>query len=81
MDYDNEMHPFDEISDNGLEQKLKACMEKLKKEQKTCIELFYYKKLCYKEISEKVKMPMMKVKSHIQNGKRNLKICIENSGN
>ena len=81
MESDTELHPIDEPSDNGMERRLKVCMEKLKKDQKICIELFYYKKLCYQEIAEQVKIPLVKVKSHIQNGKRNLKICIENSVN
>jgi RNA polymerase sigma-70 factor, ECF subfamily len=79
MESEPEWHPFDEPSDNGLENKLKNCIEKLNKEQKSCIELFFYKKLCYKEIAEQTQMPLIKIKSHIQNGKRNLKICIESS--
>ena len=39
--------------------------------------MFYYEKKCYKEISEDLKIEEKKVKSYIQNGKRNLKICIE----
>ena len=52
-------------------------MAKLKSEQKQCIELFYYQKLCYQEIAEQLKMEENKVKSFLQNGKRNLKICLE----
>jgi RNA polymerase sigma factor (sigma-70 family) len=45
----------------------------LKEEQKTCIELFYLKNKSYKEVAEITGYTMMQVKSHIQNGKRNLK--------
>jgi RNA polymerase sigma-70 factor (ECF subfamily) len=69
-----EMHPIDKDRDDG---KLKDCIEKLSEEQKQCIELFYYKEKCYKEISNITNFDLKKVKSHIQNGKRNLKNCME----
>jgi len=56
---------------------LKNCLEKLTSEQKQCIELFYYKEMCYKEISKITKYDIKKVKSYMQNGKRNLKNCME----
>ena len=71
------LHPIDETDNLDLKPALKECIEKLKKEQKECIQLFYYKNKCYKEISEILKIPDNKVKSFIQNGKRNLKICLE----
>lgn len=49
----------------------------LNEEQRTCIELFYLKKLSYKEIEEKTGFTFQQVKSYIQNGKRNLKISLE----
>lgn len=72
-------HPIDEVSDNDLHQNLKNCIEKLKQEQKQCIELFYFDKKCYKEISVNLNIEEKKVKSFIQNGKRNLRICLEQS--
>jgi len=76
MESDDEMHPIDR-EDNSIEDALKNCIEKLKSEQKQCIELFYYKKLCYQEVAEELNMDEKKVKSYLQNGKRNLKICLE----
>ena len=76
MESEEKMHPLDR-EDNYMEKALKACMEQLKIEQKQCIELFYYQKLCYQEIAEKLGMNEKKVKSYLQNGKRNLKICLE----
>lgn len=76
MESGDEMHPIDR-EDQSIEDALKDCIEKLKVEQKQCIELFYYQKLCYQEIAEKLKMEEKKVKSFLQNGKRNLKICLE----
>ena len=70
-------HPIDESPGNNLEDQLKKCIEKLKNEQRQCIQLFYYEKKFYKEISVFLEIDELKVKSFIQNGKRNLKICIE----
>ncbi len=57
--------------------KLEKCIEALKDEQKLCVELFYLKELCYNHIVEKTGIELKGVKSHIQNGKRNLKLCME----
>ena len=57
--------------------KLEKCMESLAKEQKQCVRLFYLQQKCYKEITEATGYDLNKVKSYIQNGKRNLKICME----
>ena len=70
------MHPIDK-ADSPIEDVLKDCIAQLKNEQKQCIEMFYYQKLCYQEIAEKLHMEEKKVKSYLQNGKRNLKICLE----
>ncbi len=75
MEYEDLLHPIDEI-DLHTEQ-LRLCMEQLKREQRDCIELFYYKNKCYVEISEMLKIDEKKVKSYLQNGKRNLKICMD----
>jgi RNA polymerase sigma-70 factor (ECF subfamily) len=54
----------------------KAILE-LKEEQKNCIELFYLQQLSYQRISEQLGISIKNVKSAIQNGKRNLKIRLE----
>lgn len=56
---------------------LEQCLSELKKEQQACVQLFYIENKCYNEIAEKTGFILKKVKSYIQNGKRNLKICIE----
>lgn len=71
------MHPIDEVENDMVMTRLERCLEQLNNWQKTCIEQFYYKKKCYKEIAEELKLNEKKVKSYIQNGKRNLKICME----
>jgi RNA polymerase sigma factor (sigma-70 family) len=56
---------------------LEKAITHLPSEQRTCIDLFYLKEKCYKEISELTGYEINKVKSYIQNGKRNLKIYLE----
>ena len=53
--------------------RLEAALEELNDEQRTCIQLFYLQKLTYTEISQKTGYSLLAVKSHIQNGRRNLK--------
>jgi len=56
---------------------MEKCMETLPEEQRVSVDLFYLQEKCYKEVAEITGYEMLKVKSYIQNGKRNLKICIE----
>jgi RNA polymerase sigma-70 factor (ECF subfamily) len=60
--------------DNSI---LLKCLSELKEEQKICIELMYLQALSYKAIVEKTGFELKQVKSHIQNGKRNLKLKLE----
>lgn len=53
------------------------CIETLSAEQKQSIELFYLQQKCYKEIVDITGLDFNKVRSLIQNGRRNLKICME----
>lgn len=57
--------------------KLEECMEQLTLEQKQSIALFFIEKKCYNEIADITGFDWSKVRSYIQNGKRNLKICME----
>jgi len=59
---------------------LERCMEKLPPGQKQSIDLFFMNEKCYKEITVLTGYTLNEVKSFIQNGKRNLKICIEKTG-
>jgi RNA polymerase sigma-70 factor (ECF subfamily) len=52
---------------------LHRAMEALKPEQRKCLEMMYYEKKSYKEIVVLTGYSLKQVKSHIQNGKRNLK--------
>jgi len=69
-------HPEDEALDDDVE-KLGTCIDKLNTEQQQCIKLFYLDKKCYQEVCDQTGYDMKKVKSYLQNGRRNLKLCIE----
>jgi RNA polymerase sigma-70 factor (ECF subfamily) len=69
-------HPIDEDEPN-MEKALADCIEQLKNEQKECIKQFYYENRCYNEIAATLNLDEKKVKSHLQNAKRNLKLCLE----
>jgi RNA polymerase sigma factor (sigma-70 family) len=71
--------------DNVLEKehelkKLESCIERLPAEQKQSIQLFYLENKCYNEIADQTGYEWNKVRSLIQNGRRNLKICMEKNG-
>ncbi len=55
---------------------LELSIKELNVEQQNCIQQFYILKKSYAEISKTTGYNLMQVKSHIQNGKRNLKILI-----
>jgi DNA-directed RNA polymerase specialized sigma24 family protein len=52
-------------------------LQTLSPEQKISVEQFYLQNKCYKEIADATGLDWNKVRSHIQNGRRNLKICME----
>jgi RNA polymerase sigma factor (sigma-70 family) len=56
---------------------LEECISKLNEKQKISVELFFLKEKCYQEVADETGFSMNDVKSFIQNGKRNLKICME----
>lgn len=53
---------------------LENAIEQLETSQKKCVQLFYIEKKSYNEIVDQTGYSFKEVKSHIQNGKRNLKI-------
>lgn len=58
-------------------QKLEKCIASLSDEQSTMIKLFYLEGKCYNEIVEITGLEWNHVRSSIQNGRRNLKLCME----
>ncbi len=57
--------------------KMEDCLQTLVPEQKQAVELFYLQQKCYREIAGITGLDWNKVRSCIQNGRRNLKICME----
>ncbi len=56
---------------------LKESVTELSEEQQICITLFYLEDKSYLDIANTTGFELMKVKSYIQNGKRNLKILMD----
>jgi RNA polymerase sigma-70 factor (ECF subfamily) len=83
------MQRFDGI-DNGIEfelppaegsaQPLEKCLGELSEAQRISVQMFYYNDQSYKEIADVLNEELGKVRSYIQNGKRNLKLCLERHG-
>ncbi len=58
---------------------LNKCLSTLKEMQRKCVEAFFFEEKCYQEIASEMKIEEKQVKSSLQNGKRNLKICLQKS--
>ena len=65
------------IEKDVLLHKLRTTIKNLNIEQQQCVSLFYLQKKSYSEVSEITGFTIMQVKSHIQNGKRNLRLMME----
>jgi RNA polymerase sigma-70 factor (ECF subfamily) len=78
MESGTDLHPLDEDEESVRNDKtLEDCIEMLKEEQKICIRQFYFENRCYDEITKDTGLDIKKVKSYLQNAKRNLKLCLE----
>ncbi len=66
------------LKDDHALELMELALKELHTEQQQCVTLFYLQKKSYQQISEETGYSMLQVKSYIQNGKRNLKILIEN---
>jgi RNA polymerase sigma factor (sigma-70 family) len=87
VDFDSEIMQSEDFShlENVFEKerqldKLGGCMEKLNEEQRRTVRLFYLENKCYNEITTITGFDWNKVRSLVQNGRRNLKICMEDNG-
>jgi RNA polymerase sigma factor (sigma-70 family) len=80
-----QMRQFMHQEDNAQEKEkkllvLEDAIKELKNNQRLCIELFYLKLKSYEEIAAITGLSMNEVKSNLQNGKRNLKIALNEKG-
>lgn len=70
---------FYDLDDNpDIADLLHDCITRLPDHQAMCVRRFYFEKLSYADISTHSGMTLDQVRSHIQNGRRNLKKCLEN---
>jgi len=67
----------EKVNDEILLTYIQQCLPELKENQKICVQAFYLHGMSYQQISEKNGFSTNEVKSYIQNGKRNLKLLIE----
>jgi len=76
--YENETNQIEEkvLKEKKIEQLQKSISE-LKEDQKVVITLFYLEKKSYQEIANETGWELKKIKSEIQNGKRNLKLKVK----
>ncbi|MDL2244619.1 sigma-70 family RNA polymerase sigma factor [Parabacteroides sp. OttesenSCG-928-J18] len=78
MESDDIMYLLDEEeTDSERLEMLRHCLDKLPEEQKQSITLFFMDDMSYADIVDSTGYTLSRVKSYIQNGKRNLKICME----
>jgi RNA polymerase sigma-70 factor (ECF subfamily) len=72
---EDEFYNFDGEVD--ITDQLHDCINRLPEHQSLIVRKFYFDKKSYQEISEETGMSLDQVRSHIQNGRRNLKKCLE----
>lgn len=77
METPHDLHPIDGDENPELNEALKNCVEKMKDDQQQCIRMFYFERKSYRQIMAEIGFDEKKVKSLLQNGKRNLKICLD----
>lgn len=79
MESDGILH-HNGASEEQNQRLLSQAVANLSEHQHKCIKMFFYQNLSYQEIAEETGYDFKKVKSYIQNGKRNLKIFLDQHG-
>ena len=80
VEFKIDFHPSDEQHER--EERLlllEKCLDRLGEGQRRAVQLFFLEEKCYKDVAESTGYDLKEVKSYIQNGKRNLKLCMERS--
>lgn len=73
METEDPMH-LNGASEVEMDKRLEEAIISLNEDQQKCIRLFYFEKRSYEDIEQMTEYDYKQVKSHLQNGKRNLKI-------
>jgi len=58
-------------------QRLEAAVGELKDAQRDCIRLFYLERNSYRRTAERTGLTVEQVRSHVQNGRRNLRLILQ----
>lgn len=77
MESDQILTLLSEDVEKEQEDALNYCMARLSEPQRISIDKFFYEEMSYADIVAVTGYDLKSVKSYIQNGKRNLKLCIE----
>ncbi len=77
VESDEFLHLFDRQDNEAPLAALEKCMEQLPEPQRHSITLFFLEEKSYADIAEATEWHLKSVKSYIQNGKRNLRNCLE----
>jgi RNA polymerase sigma-70 factor (ECF subfamily) len=77
MENHMDWHPFNESQEGIQRMVLQQCLKRLSDEQKISVNMFYLDGKTYDDISNFMNIEVKSVKSFLQNGRRNLKICLE----
>ncbi len=56
---------------------MEECLKQLNEYQAVCVKYFYLNQKTYAETAELLDLDIKAVKTHLQNGRRNLKICVK----
>lgn len=80
VESDDVLHLLSSRDDEARYSALEKCIEQLPPPQRTSIRLFFIEERSYADIAEITDYNIKSVKSYIQNGKRNLKNCMEAQG-
>ena len=80
MEFCDDFHLTVVSESENREESLRECVESLPEKQRISVKYFFFNELSYKEVEERTGFSSKMVKSFIQNGKRNLKLCLERKG-
>ena len=61
------------VEEDTLEARLRQCISQLRPEQRATLECFYFEDLGYEAIATRLAIPLGRVRSHLQNGRKRLR--------
>lgn len=75
MESDDQVHR--KMKEEELFVIMQDCLRRLNDYQQVCMKYFYLQQKTYAQTAELLDLTEKEVKSHLQNGRRNLKICVK----